>query len=42
MFHRDLYERVPFATVFVCSDRQDGLQLYIRPCCSQYCRCGPL
>jgi hypothetical protein len=29
-FMRRLYERVPFATVFVCSDRQDGLQLYIR------------
>ncbi|MGF6960829.1 hypothetical protein QFZ97_006785 [Paraburkholderia youngii] len=34
---RFLYERVPFATVFLCSDRQDGLRLYIRPCCSRYC-----
>src|SRR4051812_39338387 len=31
------YERVPFATVFVCTDGQYGLQIYIRPCCSRYC-----
>ena len=28
--HVHIYQRVPFARVFVCSDRQDGLQIYIR------------
>ena len=28
--HVHIYERVPFARVFVCSDGQDGLQIYIR------------
>jgi len=37
-----LYERVPFEQVIVCCGRQAGLQIYIRPCCSWYCRCGPL
>lgn len=36
-----LYERPPFAKVFrVFRHQQDGLQLYIRPCCSLI-RCGP-
>src|ERR1700675_1953796 len=31
-----LYEPVPFARVFVCSVRQDGLQVYIRTCTPAY------
>ena len=29
--HVHLYERLPFAKAFACSNGQDGLQLYIRP-----------
>lgn len=37
-----MYERVPLRKLSVLQHRQDGLQLCIRPYCSQYVCCGPL
>jgi hypothetical protein len=40
--HVHVYERLPFAKQFACSDVQDWLLLYIRPYCSHTSAAGPL